>query len=121
MTGIELVSLVAEHLRGKVGVPVFEKGAKDPEYRGDYIGVNVLTKSFGYMDTAFVNVNIHAQDLMPGVANYARLKSLSEVVLPLIDEVFIGGVWLYLKDESFFGDEGTHYQNYKLEVTHINE
>lgn len=122
MTGIELMQLVADHLRSGVSdVPVFVKGAKDPHHTGDYIGVNVLAKGHGLMDVATVNVNIHVKDLAGSLVDYDRMQEIGGRVLPLIDDVMVDGVNLYLVDDSIGEDDaGGHYLNYKLEVVHLN-
>lgn len=121
MNGQEAVTAVARMIAdADTGVRVF-KYEKPPKFKGEYIVVNQL--SFGRSDfqQSYINVNIHVPNTALKEPDTRRIGELTAMVEPLFRESLYEGAYYDIESDSFYpDDDGTHYQNLRIQVTYLN-
>lgn len=89
----------------------------------EFIIINTINNPNGYLQNGFGNVNIHVPNLSDKVANGNRFKELTDIILPLLDDVTVTtnkGTFHFQVDDDkgVFEDrqrEGMSYYNIKYE------
>ena len=121
MNGQQAVTAVAKMIaEAGMGVSVF-KYEKPPKFKGEYIVVNQLTFGRSAFQQSYVNVNIHVPDTASKEPNTRRIGALTEMVEPLFRNTLYDGAYYNIDSDSFFPDnDGTHYQNLRIQVTYLN-
>ena len=91
--------------------------------------VGTLPVSIDTIQKATCNVNIHVPDVVPGIGaiqqyqpNFLRLKTLTAIILPLVEGVYADDYSFCLVNQSILKEENTneHYVNLRLEFTYHN-
>lgn len=124
----KLVTLLAKHIRNNTDLTVF-KYEHDTHFVGEYVAVNCLPVNLGdsVVNTATLNVNIHARKTSGGLCDIPKLEDMYDVVAPLIPAedgtedgsvLFLEGVAFLLKTVSQPKEDkdGTYYVNLKVKA-----
>ena len=89
------------------------------------VSVNLLSNPVSYVQSSTVNVNVHVRGLNENQANLARMKTIVDLIIPLLDEKVydVAGVPLHLTiedDKGVFKDvDNTGKYFYNLRVNCI--
>lgn len=116
------VAEVNDVIDGKVmiGEPANNRQTKD-------VSVNLINNPNLYVQNGYCNVNIHVPKINGVDYNYAALKQLSEIIIPLVEDSEIttpdGTFYFQIDDDKgVFNDDdrdGMSYYNLRLEFQTI--
>lgn len=121
MNGQKAVKAVFDALSGAdLGIQLFKNG-KSSGFAQEYIVIG--QSAFGReknMASGFVTVEIHVPDNETGEPDSERILAIADQIEPLFKETLLNGAYYTIYDDSFAaGEDGTHYQNMRIQVTFL--
>lgn len=121
MNGQQAVTEVFNTLTGAdLGIRLFRNG-KSSGFAQEYIvvGQGTFTREKN-MAGGIVTLEIHVPDTETGEPASDRIQAVANLVEPLFNETLINGAYYSVYDDSFAaGEDGTHYQNMRIQVTFL--
>jgi len=103
-------------------------GSPDLTGQSEDVAINLLNNPKQYLQSGFLNVNIHVAKLSNGRHNLQRLNELVELILPLLEDTSIqttkGNFYFDVDDDKGVFDDtdrdGMSYYNIRINFQTIN-
>lgn len=127
----ELETIVFSLLKDNgITTRIFKQDTRDPNYRGEYIEIIPLTfDESNFYASSIVNVNVHIPDVN-GIKNTKRLDTISEQVRKIFRQskdafesyytIYKNGTFSIMSTLDYKEDNGTHFRNFRINVTYLN-
>ena len=108
---------------GEIPIEKIFVGKPSKLVQGEFITLNTINNPNGYIQNGIANVNIHVPMLSEGRDNTFRLRELSQIIIPILDNVTIdtefGTFHFQIDDDKGpFEDpdrDGISYDNLRIE------
>ena len=121
MNGQKAVKTVFDALSdANLEIQLFKNG-KSSGFDQEYIVIGQSTfNREKNIASGFVTVRIHVPDSETGEPNSERILAIADQIEPIFNEAFLDGAYYTIFDDSFAaGEDGTHYQNMRIQVTFL--
>jgi len=105
-----------------ITTPVYQQTKPTKKKDAEYIVLNASSISTGVMQKCYVNVNLHVKDLSPGMADMDKLKSGTNALMTLLQDVPAKGIIIEFDGQEYHRESQLeeHYSNIRLSVKIIN-
>lgn len=109
-------------LLSTVSKPKYKDTKPTVKNDAEYIVINCQPITSGEHQKTHVNVNCHVKDIADGVPDRAKLDSLSQSVLNILEKATLTGVLIDYESSELIREENLteHYMNLKFIVNIIN-
>jgi len=109
-------------LLSSVSKPKYKDTKPTIKNDAEYIVINCQPITSGVHQKTHVNVNCHVKDITGGVPDRAKLDSLAQSVLTILEKATLTGVLIDYESSELIREENLseHYMNLKFIVNIIN-